>query len=666
MKYSIFIRILAACIVPLVCVFVILAITINQVVYNQVTIKANETSASFAAEITEQINNNHTNVKALLDWVIDRLLAADPSAPDVEEEISEFIESLLIATPYVHCIWFSFEPDGFIAGLRFSIDYVKHNNGIIRLSDFDDHLLLDPDLAPWYYHPFNTGEIWFETADYYDYEIGTGHAYTDTVSMPLIRDGDIVGVAGIDTLYTDQFRFLGDRDIPDERKLLLMTQAGEIVFSSDNQFITDFIFDLPHGNTNRIRDALNNNALSIFEGNSPFYGVRSVMSLTPVYAEFASQQLFLYTDMPTSILLKPAHDAMRIITILSVIGLLALGTILLLILRNTLKPIKALTKNANKIAAGKLDADLVLDLDSTFESSDGSVVTNNEIVLLSAALKKMLHRLRQVQELEIREQALAIENAALDRVSRLKNELVAVVSHELRTPLTVMSNYSQLAVKAISSGNYEHESIKRLSIIPKETKRLADLSETLLMTFKEQDGARVKAPLSINKLITRTANVWAPIMDKKGNKQRLSVGANLPLISGNADELMQVMFNLLSNADTHTRGGDIEISASVEVPEGDGMIENVEVRLVENEERRKLNSRFIVVTISDTGDGIAPELLPFVFEKHRHDEMGTGYGLPICKEIVEEHGGSICIESEPLNRTKVTFTIPILERRGVN
>ena len=260
----------------------------------------------------------------------------------------------------------------------------------------------------------------------------------------------------------------------------------------------------------------------------------------------------------------------------------------------------------------------------------------------------------------IREQELALENNALDRVNRLKNDLVATISHELRTPLTVMSTYSQLAVRAIARGDYTNESIQRLSIIPAEAKRLANLSETLLMSFNEQDGVRTKSAISINELLIHTTDVFKSIMEKKRNTQILDITEDFPLVYGNSDELMQVMFNLLSNADTYTKEGEIVISAIVETIKDIPPLEDAGFG------RRKTQCKHIRISVKDTGKGVAPELLPHVLEKRKGDERGTGYGLSICKEIIEDHGGKISIESVPGTGTTVEFTIPIMERRGRN
>ena len=77
-------------------------------------------------------------------------------------------------------------------------------------------------------------------------------------------------------------------------------------------------------------------------------------------------------------------------------------------------------------------------------------------------------------------------------------------------------------------------------------------------------------------------------------------------------------------------------------------------------------SGFVEVIVSDIGAGIPPDILPRVFERGVSGSGGTGLGLPICKEIVEAHNGTINIETEKDKGTKVTFALPIYERRDDN
>jgi signal transduction histidine kinase len=98
--------------------------------------------------------------------------------------------------------------------------------------------------------------------------------------------------------------------------------------------------------------------------------------------------------------------------------------------------------------------------------------------------------------------------------------------------------------------------------------------------------------------------------------------------------LGQLVSNLLSNAGRHTKNGEITISLTQE-------------------------GNRLITTVADTGEGIDPAMLPRIFERGASGDGSTGYGLSICKTVVETHGGEIRIESEPGKGTAARFTLPI-------
>jgi signal transduction histidine kinase len=114
----------------------------------------------------------------------------------------------------------------------------------------------------------------------------------------------------------------------------------------------------------------------------------------------------------------------------------------------------------------------------------------------------------------------------------------------------------------------------------------------------------------------------------------LDIPESLPIIYGNADMLLQTLSNLLSNACRHTRNGTISIYAR----SGGGVV---------------------TVAVCDDGEGIEAERIPFLFTRGI-STRGTGYGLTICKNAIEAHGGDIRLLSDLGKGTAVTFTIPAL------
>jgi len=133
-------------------------------------------------------------------------------------------------------------------------------------------------------------------------------------------------------------------------------------------------------------------------------------------------------------------------------------------------------------------------------------------------------------------------------------------------------------------------------------------------------------------LVTCAQNVRLMI-EQKGNTLTMEIAPEPLYVYAEAEQLIRVPINLFSNAVHSTENGRITIRATVD----DG---------------------YITVQISDTGEGITADLIPRVFERGTSGKGGKGYGLSICKTIVEAHGGTIKIESEKGKGTNVKFTIP--------
>ncbi|MDL2220425.1 sensor histidine kinase [Eubacteriales bacterium OttesenSCG-928-N14] len=242
--------------------------------------------------------------------------------------------------------------------------------------------------------------------------------------------------------------------------------------------------------------------------------------------------------------------------------------------------------------------------------------------------------MREVQLAFERERALARQNEELDRINAMKNDLLANLSHEMRTPLTVMSTYAQLAVKSLKSQNVDAQTTDDLSTISDEARRLAEMASGFLELFGAQQATRETAVLHIDGIITQISRLFEPLTARNGNRIELQLSADLPPTLCSADAFTQVLWNVLSNANTHTQNGSITIETQSTGDE-------------------------ILVCIADTGRGIDAALLGSVFERGMTTTEGSGLGLPICKEIVEAHGGSIWVESQTESGTKLCFTLPV-------
>ncbi|HEY7129252.1 MAG TPA: ATP-binding protein [Nitrospira sp.] len=240
----------------------------------------------------------------------------------------------------------------------------------------------------------------------------------------------------------------------------------------------------------------------------------------------------------------------------------------------------------------------------------------------------------------------------LRRLENIRKDFVANVSHELRTPLTSIKGY----VEALLDGGKDdpETSVRFLDIILKQSDRLNLILEDLLQLSKIESGQVQfkQEPLHIGSVVDRTIAMIKPLADKKQHRLKAQVDAELPLISGDQERLVQVLANLLDNAIKYTpERGQITVSAR-RVP--------VSARPTADELRDGVE-----LTVTDTGIGIPEKDRPRVFErfyrvdKARSRELGgTGLGLAIVKHIVEGHGGQIRVEGNVPNGSRFVVRLP--------
>jgi signal transduction histidine kinase len=237
-----------------------------------------------------------------------------------------------------------------------------------------------------------------------------------------------------------------------------------------------------------------------------------------------------------------------------------------------------------------------------------------------------------VREIKVAAQRVTNEKEALDQLNQMKSELISTVTHETMTPLAVLSGYAELIAEELREQGVNEQTAKDLDKISTETQRIAGLMDVL--NSHAQKKQMVKTRFNLIELIDGTVRLYKPILERKNTILTVSVSETLPDIYANANEITQVFFNLLQNARNHTENGEVKIGLSTE-------------------------KGFVVTTVSDTGSGIAPEILPLAFERGVSGGDGSGVGLFICKEIITSHGGTIEIESKPGGGTTVRFTLPL-------
>jgi len=229
----------------------------------------------------------------------------------------------------------------------------------------------------------------------------------------------------------------------------------------------------------------------------------------------------------------------------------------------------------------------------------------------------------------------------LRELDRLKDEFVAVVSHELRTPLTAIRGSLQLLLADDAVADAEHREL--LTVASSSCERLVRIVNDMLDLSKIEAGRLDLhlAPLSVETLVHQAMDGIRPIADQAGVTLDVAITDVLPAVRADADRLTQALVNLLSNAMKFApRGSTVQMRA--EAWHGD-----------------------VVISISDQGPGIAPDQLPRLFQKFRQLDSagtrrtgGTGLGLVITKALIEQHGGTIAVDSVVGRGTTFIVTLP--------
>jgi two-component system sensor histidine kinase BaeS len=227
----------------------------------------------------------------------------------------------------------------------------------------------------------------------------------------------------------------------------------------------------------------------------------------------------------------------------------------------------------------------------------------------------------------------------LARQEQLRRNMVSDVAHELRTPLTNIRGYLEAAqdgVMPLDAALVDnlHEEAMLLNRLADDLQELA-LAEAGQLRLEHQ-------PVAIGDMAQAAAEAVRPQVDARRLRLSLDLPPALPLVEADAHRVAQVLRNLLNNAmDFTPRGGQITIAA-----------------------RRE--GAFVLTEVYDTGPGIAPEHLPFVFERfYRADKSrarttgGAGLGLAIVKQLIEAQGGRVWVNSTLGVGAAFGFALPV-------
>lgn len=257
---------------------------------------------------------------------------------------------------------------------------------------------------------------------------------------------------------------------------------------------------------------------------------------------------------------------------------------------------------------------------------------------------------------ELYEEAKEAKAKAED-ANEAKSAFLSTVSHELRTPLTSVLGFAKIIRKRLDDKIFpavtvQDQKIKRtmkqvsenLNVVVSEGERLTNLINDVLDLAKIESGKMEwnMRPVFLQDVIHRGIAATSALFEQKGLKLKKNIPEDLPIIKADEDKLIQVIINLLSNAVKFTEKGTVMLEAYQEKGQ-------------------------LIFEVQDTGIGVAEEDRHKIFERFRQagdtltdKPQGTGLGLPICREIIEHHGGIIWMKSEFNVGSTFFFSIPML------
>jgi signal transduction histidine kinase len=312
------------------------------------------------------------------------------------------------------------------------------------------------------------------------------------------------------------------------------------------------------------------------------------------------------------------------------------------------KPVKHLKDVSDAVSAGNVDI-------------RADIQTRDEFEELCHAFNRMLRNLVAMQEelrglnrqLDRKVDELAQANMALFEVNRLKSDFLATMSHELRTPLNSIIGFSEV----LASNEKMSEKERRYAAnIQSSGKMLLGLINDILDLAKIESGKMDLhlEEFSVLDVVEGLVTMARPIAEKKTIEIDVTIDQTVPVVYQDAGKIQQILYNLLSNAIKFTpEGGRVVVSADA-------------------------TGKDLMLSVQDTGVGIAPEDRERIFEKFRQGSSGliggentltrrysgSGLGLSIVRELARMLGGEVTLESELGKGSTFTVRLPLRAQAG--
>jgi two-component system NtrC family sensor kinase len=343
-------------------------------------------------------------------------------------------------------------------------------------------------------------------------------------------------------------------------------------------------------------------------------GVPMVGGLAPI----ESSDLLAGVEIPKAAAYLAARELLNNLIVVALALLIMSVIVSLFGARLITQPLVRLSAATQVVAKGQYDIQL--------ESA-----SRDEIDDLAQSFNTM------ASELDSREKALKGAQAALVQSEKMAafGQLGAGIAHEIKNPLAGILGLTQLSLRKLEK---ESAISKNLSIIEKETNRCTTIIQNLLK-FARQEKVAFE-PVEINRVVADAMAIVEHQLEMNRVKLTKNLAQKIPLISGNANQIQQVLINLMINAQQAMEGRSGEVSVATSYH----------------------NSGHVQIQVRDTGPGIPEDLQTKIFEPFfttKEVGKGTGLGLSVSYGIIQEHGGDIQVKSALGKGTAFNISLPL-------
>jgi signal transduction histidine kinase len=325
-------------------------------------------------------------------------------------------------------------------------------------------------------------------------------------------------------------------------------------------------------------------------------------------------------QIPKSAAYLASRSLMRNLILVSLVLLLSAAVLGVWLSRGITRNLERLTATAREVGHGRFDVKV-------------DVESRDEIGTLASSFNEM------ASELNAREKALLAAQAQLIQSEKLAafGQLGAGIAHEVKNPLAGILGYVQLSLRKVEPESPIHNNLK---VIEKETRRCKTIIDNLLKFARQEKVAH--EPIEVNRVAEDTAALVDHQLGMHQVRLEKALAESLPRVLGNANQLQQVLLNIILNAEQAMEGkpGTIRIETA---GQEDGRVE---------------------IRVRDTGPGIPKEIQARLFEPFfttKPAGKGTGLGLSVTYGIVKDHKGEILVESEPGQGATFIIRLPAVQ-----